>query len=83
MTKRTRPLMSNLFREIDLDLVSGVPLIRNSAINEIIIDRMKIQRQPKSVATAPQKMNKHQSRPMSQLTNNLKRVVYLSQCNMT
>ena len=55
MTKRTRPLMSNLFREIDLDLVSGVPLIRNSAINEIIIDRMKIQRQPKSVATAPQK----------------------------
>ena len=26
MTKRTRPLMSNLFREIDLDLVSGVPL---------------------------------------------------------
>ncbi len=55
MTKRTRPLMSNLFREIDLDLVSGVPLIRNSAINEIIIDRMKIQRQPKSVATAPPK----------------------------
>ncbi len=52
---RTRPLMSNLFREIDLDLVSGVPLIRNSAINEIIIDRMKIQRQPKSVATAPPK----------------------------
>ncbi|KAF09936.1 hypothetical protein W642_00133 [Staphylococcus aureus VET0417R] len=55
MTKRTRPLMSNLFREIDLDLVSGVPLIRTSAINEITIDRMKIQRQPKSVATAPQK----------------------------
>lgn len=36
MTKRTRPLMSNLFREIDLDLVSGVPLIRTSAIKEYL-----------------------------------------------
>lgn len=63
MTKRTRPLMSNLFREIDLDLVSGVPLIRNSAINEIIIDRMKIQRQPKSVATAPPKWTNTRAAP--------------------
>ncbi|SUL35449.1 Uncharacterised protein [Staphylococcus aureus] len=63
MTKRTRPLMSNLFREIDLDLVSGVPLIRNSAINEIIIDRMKIQRHLKALQLHLQKMNKHQSRP--------------------
>lgn len=42
MIKRIRFLMLNLFREIDLDLVLGVFLIRNSVINEIIIDRIKI-----------------------------------------
>ncbi len=54
-TNTTKPLMSNLFIDTSLAFVSGVPLIRNNAMSEITMEIMKIQRQPKSVATAPPK----------------------------